>query len=386
MRRIDLAAAFVLGACILVTLSGCDEQKATFQESDPAYLSSWTLMTSDGRSLLLSAGVVPYQLNSTLFTDYAHKLRTVSLPKNSKAAVNEDGSINFPVGTIISKTFFYPREGDVLVKREDKGAFLEPSIGSHGGLDLGKIKLIETRLLVHRASGWVALPYVWNEAQTEAKLEITGDAIPLSMIDGTRLDRFTYIIPDKNQCAGCHATNATTRDIKPIGPRIHNLNRPRDNVGDVTADDSAAGMNQLTFWQREQMIDLEVSPELLPALANWSDKQLDVESRARAYLDVNCGHCHNEQGAADTSGLFLNYGINNPVRLGRCKLPIAAGQGTGGNKYSIVPGQPDASILVYRMQSLDPGAMMPELGRSLVHREGVEIISNWIASMDGACE
>ena len=184
-------------------------------------------------------------------------------------------------------------------------------------------------------------------------------------------------MPDKNQCAGCHGTNATTRDINPIGPRINNLNR--------TYDYHTAAVNQLEHWQNLGLIQLDSSPEDLPAMADWADNSLDIESRARAYLDVNCAHCHNEKGPADTSGLFLDIATENLTRLGVCKLPIAAGQGTGGNKYSIVPGKPDKSILVYRMQAVDPGAMMPELGRSLAHPEGISLIENWVASLQGEC-
>jgi hypothetical protein len=71
--------------------------------------------------------------------------------------------------------------------------------------------------------------------------------------------------------------------------------------------------------------------------------------------------------------------------MGRCKPPIAAGSGTGGHKFSIVPGDPDASILTYRLASTDPGSMMPELGRGLAHEEGVALIRAWIADMDGDC-
>ena len=273
----------------------------------------------------------------------------------------------------------------MLIRSEDKGAYFDTSIGDHGGVDLRKVKLIETRLLVHRETGWTALPYVWNSAQTDATLEITGDAKPLIISDGSIEETFTYIVPDKNQCAGCHATNATTRDIEPIGPRIHNLNRPYDYARNDLQGQGAGEVNQLSFWRDRDFIELAASPDHLPTMANWGDKSLNIESRARAYLDVNCGHCHNDKGPADTSGLFLDIVTDSPVRLGRCKLPIAAGQGTGGNKYSIVPGQPGTSILVYRMQSLDPGAMMPELGRSLVHQEGIELISEWIAAMEGQC-
>ncbi len=119
----------------------------------------------------------------------------------------------------------------------------------------------------------------------------------------------------------------------------------------------------------------------LPRNVAWNDRAAPLEARARSYLDINCGHCHSPSGAARTSGMWLDAGTRDPLRLGRCKLPIAAGQGTGNRAWDIVPGAPDDSILTYRMQSVDPGVMMPELGRGLVHEEGVELIRQWIAAM-----
>jgi uncharacterized repeat protein (TIGR03806 family) len=377
MRNLRSVATLFWVAFASLCLLGCNQTQVAFQETDVPRLSTWGLMDANGKSFTLSENVLPYQLNSTLFTDYAHKLRTVTLPLGLSATANQDGTINFPVGTILSKTFFYPRSSSQLLKSDDKGSHFTNTIGSHGGIDLSHVTLIETRLLVHRQSGWVALPYVWNDEQTEATLEITGDAKVLSIKDETQQYDFTYIVPDKNQCAGCHGTNATTRDINPIGPRINNLNRNYDY--------HTAAVNQLEHWQNLGLIQLDSSPENLPAMADWADNGVDIESRARAYLDVNCAHCHNEKGPADTSGLFLDIATENLTRLGVCKLPIAAGQGTGGNNYSIVPGKPDKSILVYRMQAVDPGAMMPELGRSLAHPEGISLIEDWVASLQGEC-
>ena len=112
-----------------------------------------------------------------------------------------------------------------------------------------------------------------------------------------------------------------------------------------------------------------------------ADIHASLEARARAYLDINCGHCHSEKGAARTSGMWLDAGTHDPLRLGRCKLPIAAGHGTGDRPWDIAPGRPDESILSFRMESNDPGVMMPELGRSVVHAEGVALIRAWIESM-----
>jgi hypothetical protein len=68
--------------------------------------------------------------------------------------------------------------------------------------------------------------------------------------------------------------------------------------------------------------------------------------------------------------------------LGVNKPPVAAGRGSGGHKYDIVPGQPEASILYHRMASTDPGVMMPELGRQRVHEEALALIHDWIQAME----
>ncbi len=130
------------------------------------------------------------------------------------------------------------------------------------------------------------------------------------------------------------------------------------------------------------------SHDQAPLLADWKDSvHYTIEQRSRAYLEVNCAHCHNPNGPAYTSGLYLNLENNNMENLGFCKSPVAAGKATGNLFADIVPGKPDSSILVYRMISDDPGIRMPEVGRSLLHKEGVDLITRWIAEMKpGACK
>lgn len=361
----------LLGLAGLLALGACTRAPAPvhfFAEGQPERLSDWNVLyVADGR-LRLNAQVLPYDLDSALFTDYAHKLRTVWMPAGTPARYRQDGAIDFPVGTIISKTFYYPRgEGDTVLRSDDTGA------DADGGLTLGKVRLVETRLLVRRASGWIALPYVWNAGQTEARLMRTGELVPLTLAgaDGRR-QPLEYMVPDENQCAGCHGTDLTSRQIFPIGPRARHLNHDFAYAGGKA--------NQLRHWQEVGYLgDLPAGE--LPRNVAWNDRAAPLEARARSYLDINCGHCHSPSGAARTSGMWLDAGTRDPLRLGRCKLPIAAGQGTGNRAWDIVPGAPDDSILTYRMQSVDPSVMMPELGRGLVHEEGVELIRQWIAAM-----
>jgi hypothetical protein len=137
----------------------------------------------------------------------------------------------------------------------------------------------------------------------------------------------------------------------------------------------------------EQMVQRGwVSDEqVFPRSESWQNLSASLDDRALAYLNMQCGHCHNPEGAADTSGLILDSSQSLAINRGVCKPPVAAGGGAGDLRYAIVPGQPEESILLYRMRSDKPDEMMPELGRSLIHSEGVDLISRWIEEMSGTC-
>ena len=354
-----------------------------FAEGKPAKLSDWNILKLDGKRLSLNAGVVPYDLNTPLFTDYAHKLRTIWMPEGSSAQYRADAALDFPVGTVISKTFYYPLpEGQAWdgksVARTDASSH---NLLQNETLDLAKVRLVETRILVHREKGWVAIPYVWNAEQTEAVLMRTGQHVPLELVDAAgEREALAYQVPDENQCAGCHAVNNKSRQIAPIGPKAQHLNRDFDYIGGTE--------NQLQHLQRVgYLTGVPEAPSEIPRLANWQDAaHASLEDRARGYLDINCGHCHSATGAAVTSGMWMDASTTDRLKLGFCKQPIAAGTGTGDRLYDIVPGQAEASVLHYRMASNDPSAMMPELGRAVVHREGVELIREWINAQQGNCD
>lgn len=357
-RHIGLAfLASVIGACSSPKTTAVNLSAPTpvfHHESNPKSLSDWGILASNGHSLQLADDSFVYELRSPLFSDYALKLRTVHMPAGSTSTLDTDNDrIIFPVGTIITKSFYYPKgKSDTEVVKTS----VKPGL-DNGTLDIANINLVETRLLVRREDGWDALPYVWNEDQTEARLARTGD-IQKFTLNGE--GAFAYVVPNVNQCAGCHATNHTTKKIVPIGPRLRHLT-------------SAENMR------------LDKLPESYPVNAVWDDAGTDLDARARAYLDINCSHCHNKVGPADTSGLHLEPETPIGPYLGICKTPIAAGTGTGNRKHGIVPGKPEDSIFTYRMASTNPAEMMPELGRSLSHSEGVALIEAWIDNLSGEC-
>ena len=342
-RHLAPALALLLGAC-----APAPDAPVFHADANPATLSEWNVLAVKRGYLVPGPGSVHYSVNAPLFTDYAHKLRTVHTPE--PAGIREDGSLDFPVGTVISKTFYYP---------EDAGGVRKTPDGSPDAVDLAAHRLIETRLMVRREAGWEPVSYVWDEDETEARLKRTGAVVRLASRD---LGDFAYLVPNENQCAGCHATDAGSKALHPLG--------------------ASAGQ----FADRSAMVVSGVMrPGTFAEVADWRDESLPLDSRARAYLDGNCAHCHNPVGPADTSGLDLTLGATSALALGRCKPPIAAGSGTGGRLFSIVPGKADASIMPHRMASTDPGAMMPELGRTLAHAEGVALISDWIDAMEGGC-
>ena len=119
----------------------------------------------------------------------------------------------------------------------------------------------------------------------------------------------------------------------------------------------------------------------LPVATDWRDASAPIDRRARTWLDVNCAHCHRAEGPAGNSGLFLTAGETEPVKYGVLKRPAAAGRGAGDREFDILPGEPDRSILVYRVESTEPGVMMPELGRHIADPLAVEMISEWVASL-----
>lgn len=304
--------------------------------------------------LIPEDGVIPYDLNTPLFSDYAHKARFVRLPEGTSAQYEPTEAFDFPVGTVLIKNFYYPND----FRDESKGR-----------------RILETRLLMHQEDGWVALPYIWNDEQTDATLEITGGHLDIEWTHYDGSDRkLHYAVPNVNQCKGCHVHGNT---ITPIGPKARNLN------GDYDYPDGGKE-NQLQKWA--SMGILKGLPEMseVPANAHWDDNAASLNDRARAYLDINCGHCHNPAGPANTSGLLLDANNADMAKLGFYKSPIAAGRGAGNLDYDIVPGAPDNSILLYRMTSLDPGVMMPELGRKTAHKEGLQLIRDWIASLKPA--
>lgn len=314
-----------------------------------AKLSDYGFFTGELRNLSPTEGIVPYSLNAALFSDYAYKQRFIKIPSGQKAKYNPDEVFEFPEGTVLIKNFYYPAD------------FREPK---------DNIRILETRLLIHENGIWKTLPYIWNDEQTEAFLNVAGKNIDVSWThhDGT-VRQVKYSVPNMNQCKNCHLKGDK---VVPIGPSARQLNRDYEFV--------TGNQNQLQYWKAHNMIDLPAEDQL-PKLARYDNSEASISDRARAWLEINCAHCHRADGPAKTSGLHLLASVTDLSKLGVGKAPVAAGKGSGGLQYGIVPGKPDESILQFRIESVHPGIMMPELGRTIVDEEGVKLVRQWISEM-----
>jgi uncharacterized repeat protein (TIGR03806 family) len=328
-----LVAAFaaLLGALAArATPVGSVDQSAILGTGMPRTLSAFGFF-ADAPAQVPGKSVEPYRLNTALWSDGAEKLRFIYVPPGKQARANGEGLLDLPVGSALIKTFAFPHDG--------------------------KRRLIETRVLLRRESGWIALPYLWNDDQTDATLAIAGARVPLTTPQGEKIE---YRVPNKNQCKECHGLNGA---VVPIGPRANNLSH-----------------EWLSAFRDAGHLD--TVPEVAVRVPLWEERaSAPVEAAARGYLDVNCAHCHRPGASASNSGLDLRWQQADLQKIGVMKRPVAAGRGAGDLLFDIVPGHPEQSILVHRMGSLEGGVAMPELGKATIDREGLDVVKRWIAGL-----
>lgn len=340
---------------------------------------------------------LPYVLNSKLFSDYATKYRVAFMPPGTRAVYrdgqggnNLNGTLHFPNGTVLAKTFAFTDEGE------------------------GTEELVETRLLVKRTSStggafWDGITYIWetdSNGKPVTRLAPEGGtrAVSWHYQDHTSGQLLTgsspaYAIPNANQCITCHSNDDQESGSAPIGPKPRNLNRaytPESAFMGTRGQGGFPQVNQLQYWVDQGLLtnvpDLELDGRgvatNIERLPHWNlpgdsgapaGTDADVEARLRAYLEVNCQHCHNDRGAASNTGYYLDHFRAVDAGYGICKKPTATGGGSCGRQHIVVPGQADGSIVECRLASTnDPQRRMPPIARSVAHTEGVALLRQWI--------
>lgn len=354
---------------LIITLSSCgsDDGYTPIPEPEPepeptspvvvdlnavpySKLSDYKFYSGDMKNLEPALGVLPYDLNSSLFTDYAHKKRFVWMPKDVKASYAADGSIlNFPTGAVLIKNFYYEN--------------VQPD---------NVTKIIETRLMIKKADGWIFANYIWNNEQTDATLNMNGGYVNTNWKEGGIAKNTNYRIPSEAECFTCHKSGGHPI---PIGPKPQNLNKI------YTYTDGAK--NQLTKWIEAGYLNNTV-PNSIISTTDWADASQPLELRVRSYLDINCAHCHSEGAHCDYRPVRFAFSeTTDPANLGICVEPQE--QIEGSLSHIIKPGTKEKSVLYYRLNATEPSVKMPLLGRSIVHTEAVDLIGQWIDSLEGSC-
>lgn len=382
MKFLNKYSSLLLVASLLWGIAACgDDASAPVVDFDkptnvdpnapvPEHLASFNLFDWNAKDgFQYHKDVIPYDLNTPLFSDYALKHRAIYIPDGTTIQYDDNDVLDFPVGTVILKTFYFAED---TRKPEEK------------------LRLIETRVLILHEDGWNAYPYVWNDAQTEAILTPAGQNFDIDLIDTRGETRHSkYRVPSRNECQQCHLRKdedtGENTDFLPIGPKARHLNRDF-----VYADGTK---NQLEYLKERGWLQGLPEIENVPQAFDFNIIEEDgvnsldadaVNKAAKDYLDINCAHCHAPTGVQGISSQFyLNHDYNGPeLHTGVCKEPGSAGNGSGGHKYDIVPSSAEQSVLYYRIQTEERGKMMPVLARSLEHTEGVELVKAWIDNME----
>jgi len=297
-------------------------------------------------------GVLPYDVITPLFSDYASKKRFVWMPVGVSASyVSDNKALNFPDGAALIKNFYYNN--------------VQPT---------GETRILETRLMYRKNGFWQFANYVWNDAQTEAVLDLQGSNVPLTWIDENQITRdVIYRIPNVVECQTCHKSY---QQSIPIGIKPQNLN--------MTYDYSQGPENQLMKWQQSGYLESNI-PSNIETTVRWDDENAELSERVRSYLDMNCSHCHSLGGHCDyTPVKFVYSESSDPVNQGVCVEPdIDLGPEL---TYIITPGNINKSVMHFRMNTTDETKRMPLLGRTVIHEEAVQLIADYINSLTEPCQ
>jgi uncharacterized repeat protein (TIGR03806 family) len=314
-------------------------------------LSDYHFFEGDIAALEPALGLIPYDLITSLFSDYAKKKRFIWMAEGSSAAYDSDQKVlNFADGTVLIKNFYYD---DVLP-------------------DLSR-RIIETRLLYRIDGAWHFAEYIWNDEQTDAILDLSGGYTPVSWMQGGEEKTVNYRIPSEVECLTCHKSGTTAI---PLGPKPQNLDRDFDYVDGVK--------NQLYKWAEAGYLEGSF-PSEINRLAAWDDPNELLEERVRSYLDVNCSSCHLEGSHCDYRPLRLAWNESADIsNMGVCVEPDEIINPS--LLYIVLPGNTERSVLHYRIASTEEAERMPLLGRTLVHKEALALITDYINSITETCE
>ena len=289
-------------------------------------LSEINLFDGNIADLRFNSTVHEYSLSTPLFTDYSYKLRSIALPKDTQMAYNGEGLLEFPDNTIITKTFYYLNDER------------NPGLGR---------RIIETRLLIKKNGSWEVGNYIWNASQTEAFLDPNSQTVTIDWIDIVGASRTVdYVVPSITNCFQCHDNSNT--GVRPIGPKARAINHVHN------------GMNQIEYFVEKGLLTGAPDVTSIAVLPDWSDNSYTLEERARAYLDMNCAHCHQPGGSYP----FGNFEFRYETSFEDSNIFVVRDE---------IRTRVNSDINFFRM---------PLIGTTIKHVEGVDLLNTYIDSLE----
>lgn len=308
---------------------------------------SQTGVFSDMKNMTPADFLVPYAVNTPLWSDGAVKHRWIALPENSRVHFAENGEWQFPEGTVFVKTFELPVDDT------------DPQV----------LRRIETRLLVRDTNGYVyGATYKWRGDLSDADLVNAGvtEDIPIKTATGTRIQQWFY--PGRQDCLTCHTPAAGGV----LGVKTRQLNGDYQYPNGVTD-------NQLRTLNHIGLFDATLKEEEIPhfpKLVALTNTAASLEWRARSYFDANCAQCHRPGGAE----AFFDARFDTPLpKQGIINGPVADPLGISGAKI-VVPDDPAKSVMVQRISMVGP-LQMPPLARNVDDTNAIQTITQWIDSL-----
>ncbi len=325
------------------TFEPAEDEGDTASLPFPRLLSQTELFTSTA-TMTPVEGLIPYEVNVPLWSDGTEKERYIALPRPASIEFSAEEPWELPVGTVLVKTFLLDRvPGDPSTRRR-----------------------LETRLLVHNPRGWAGYTYVWNEAQTDARLIDTAVTHPFVVETAEGPQRLDWYFPSRADCNACHTAAAGHA----LGTHTAQMNRLADYAGGT--------VNQLEAMERLGMFAAPLpAAEELPAHPDWEDAHADLGAAVRGYLETNCAVCHQPGGPSGTDLDLRAFVPLAATGLVDREPTLRLG---GEDLMLLVPGDPHRSELYLRVRARGAG-QMPPLATHLPDRVALERLGRWIASL-----
>ena len=284
------------------------------------------------------------------------------MPIGLKATYNGDGNVlELPVGAALIKTFYYDN--------------VQPN---------NTTRIVETRIMIRKSTGWIFANYVWNAEQTEAFLDLNGSYTNISWKDENNIIKTAnYRIPSEVQCITCHKKKEIINNVEhvvhiPIGIKPQNLNF-NNTYGSAT-------QNQLLKLIEQGYLENNFT---LPIEANttidYNDTSKSLHLRVRSYVDINCAHCHTEGKHCDYRPMRYSFAetgsANGMANMGVCVSTQDMQNFPAALSKIVTPGNINRSMMYYRLNTDNENYRMPLHGRTIIHEEGISLIEQWINSL-----